>query len=83
MEVWCLGNHRNVGGVYYNNGLSNTFLHCMAKDAEVAGMKLHEFMPKMTRSTIVDMRSVVQNFAEFDTATLRRSTWSPTWRTAM
>ncbi len=40
----------------------------VAEEAEVTGMKLCKFTPKTTKNTIVKTRSVVKNFAKFDTA---------------
>merc|ERR1712127_273929 len=64
-EVWCPGNHSDIGGGYYNDGLSDACLKCMLKEAEVAGMKTREIRKDTPRELIVG-KCEVKNFAEFD-----------------
>jgi len=65
-EVWCPGNHSDIGGGYYHDGLSDACLKCMMKEAELAGMKTRAITPDTPKETIVGKQSEIKNFAEFD-----------------
>lgn len=64
-EVWCPGNHSDVGGGYYHDGLSDCALAFMRKEAELAGLKTRDITEKMDRSLLVG-EVKVKNFGEFD-----------------
>lgn len=64
-EVWCPGNHSDIGGGYYNDGLSDGCLEVMMKEAELAGMKSRKITAETPKEEIVG-KVAVKNFAEFD-----------------
>lgn len=64
-EVWCPGNHSDIGGGYYHDGLSDYCLKVMMKEAETAGMNFREITKDTPKEAIVG-ECTVQNFAEFD-----------------
>lgn len=64
-EVWCPGNHSDIGGGYYYDGLSDMCLKCMMKEAECAGMKSRVITPETPKETIVG-KGKIKHFADFD-----------------
>merc|ERR1719223_1081897 len=64
-EVWCPGNHSDVGGGYYHDGLSDCALVIMMKEAELAGMKFRE-ITKDTDQKDLTGDIPIKNFGEFD-----------------
>lgn len=64
-EVWCPGNHSDVGGGYYHDGLSDITLTAMLKEAELAGMKTRKITKDTPHSTICG-EVEIKDFDEFD-----------------
>jgi len=71
-EVWAPGNHSDVGGGYYYDGLSDVCLKAMVKEAKASGMKARKITENTDTSTIVGKRGLITNedeaneFAEMD-----------------
>jgi len=69
-EVWCTGVHSDVGGGYYHDGLSDTYLMAMMKEAELAGMKARKITVETPKETILGENNVddkvTKCFAVFD-----------------
>lgn len=60
-EVWVPGNHGDVGGGYYHDGISDTVLNCMIMEAEKAGLKVRTITAEMCKNedyTIIDPTKV-------------------------
>lgn len=55
LEVWCPGNHSDIGGGYYHDGLSDITLTCMRKEAEKAGMKTRDINQGVCERAIQDL----------------------------
>jgi len=69
-EVWCPGNHSDVGGGYYHDGLSDVCLECMLFEAVLAGMKYRELTPELCSGensfSLVGNKLAMSGFVNFD-----------------
>lgn len=69
-EIWCPGNHSDIGGGYYHDGLSDITLMTMKIESGACGLKFREFtedffQDEAKRATITGATEV-KNVAEFD-----------------
>lgn len=56
-EIWCPGNHSDIGGSYYYDGLSDITLTCMIHEAKKHGMKTREITEDLCKNptpTLID-----------------------------
>lgn len=69
-EVWCPGNHSDVGGGYYHDGLSDICLEVMLFEAALAGMKYRELTPELcsgeNKFSLVGANLAMSGFVNFD-----------------
>mmetsp|Transcript_25170 Transcript_25170/g.54247 ORF Transcript_25170/g.54247 Transcript_25170/m.54247 type:complete len:416 (+) Transcript_25170:152-1399(+) len=69
-EVWCPGNHSDVGGGYYHDGLSDVTLECMLFEAIKSGMKHRELTPELCSGensfSLIGNKLTMTSFANFD-----------------
>lgn len=67
-EVWVPGNHSDVGGGYYHDGISDIVLKCMMMKAKEAGMKTRDITEKTCKeeiNTLIDVDDPEVNTEQF------------------